>query len=177
MIRTWTPEELAHHFTLSAGERVFLGHKGAAATLHLAALLKTFQVGGEFLDRPQAVPAAVIDVLSQQLGLSPALWAEVDWSTRTARRYRDEVAHFCGFRAFRAPDGAALIAHLTPLVADLNPDSESLRQRGRDFLRGQRLVPPTAQRFSRCLRAAVGAQEEHWMQSIQRRLSPQPVRP
>ena len=176
MHRPWTPEELAHHFTLTTGEQAFLGHKGAAATLHLAALLKTFQLQGEFLDRPQAVPAAVIDVLAQQLGLSPVLWAEVDWSTRTARRYRDEVADFCGFRGFQASDEAALIAHLTPLVADLNTDSEVLKQRGREFLRGQRLVPPTAQRFGRCLRAAVGAQAEHWMQRVQRQLSSQTCR-
>ena len=173
MNRDWSPELLAQQFTLTRPERTFLEFKGEVGALSLAALLKTFQVQGEFPDQPQAVPAAVISFLAQQLAVSPALWAEVDWSTRTARRYRDEVADFCGFQAFRAPDETALIAHLTPLVADLNPDSELLKQRGRDFLRGQRLVPPTAERFGRCLRTAVGAQEERWIQGIQRQLSPQ----
>ena len=173
MNRDWSPELLAQQFTLTRPERTFLDFKGKVGALSLAALLKTFQLQGEFPDRPQAVPAAVIGFLAQQLAVSLTRWAEVDWSTRTARRYRDEVADFCGFRAFRAPDESALIAHLTPLVADLNPDSESLKQCGREFLRGQRLVPPTAERFGRCLRSAVGAQEEHWIQGLQRWLSPQ----
>ncbi len=173
MNHDWSPELLAQQFTLTRPERTFLEFKGEVGALSLAALLKTFQLQGEFPDHTQAVPAAVIGFLAQQLAVSPARWAEVDWSTRTARRYRDEVADFCGFRAFRALDETALVTHLTPLVADLNPDSEVLKQRGRDFLRGQRLVPPTAERFGRCLRAAVSGQEKHWIQGLQRRLSPQ----
>jgi hypothetical protein len=97
-----SPELLAQQFTLTRPERTFLEFKGEVGALSLAALLKTFQLQGEFPDHPQAVPAAVIGFLAQQLAVPLARWAEVDWSTRTARRYRDEVADFCGFRAFRA---------------------------------------------------------------------------
>lgn len=173
MKHDWSPEELAGPFTLTRQELDFLGFKGEAALLSLAALLKLFQLQGRFPERPQAVPGVVVNFLAQQLAISPAVWAEVDWSSRTARRHRDEVAGFCGFRAFRAADEAALIAHLAPLVADLNPDAEVLKQQGWNFLRGQRLVPPTAERLSRCLRAAVNDQEARWLQGIQAHLNPQ----
>ncbi|WP_420594320.1 Tn3 family transposase [Deinococcus sp.] len=170
MKQDWSPEELARHFTLSPSERAFLGFKGAAATLSLAVLLKTFQLQGRFLERTQAVPSAVIICLAQQLAVNPSLWAEVDWSSRTTRRYRDEVAHFCGYRAFRTADEAALIAHLAPLVADLNPDAEALKAQGWQFLQTQRLVPPSAERLRRCRRSALNAQENRWLSSIHDRL-------
>ncbi|OOV11862.1 DUF4158 domain-containing protein [Deinococcus sp. LM3] len=100
MKHDWSPEELAGQFTLTHPERAFLGFKGEAASLSLAALLKTFQPRASFWTIPKGA-RVVVDFLAQQLAVSPACWAEVDWSTRTARRYRDEVAHFCGFRAFR----------------------------------------------------------------------------
>ena len=162
----WSPEELVQHFTLTRAERDFLGSKGDGASLSLAVLLKTFQFQGQFLERPQAVPEAIVHALAQQLAVSPTLWTEVDWTSRTARRYRDEVAQFCGFRAFRSGDEERLITHLAPLVADLHPDAESLKHQGEAFLREQRIVLPSAERLGRCLRTAVSEQEVRWIQGV-----------
>ncbi len=169
----WSSEELVQHFTLTRIERDFLGFKGEMASLSLAVLLRTFQVQGHFLNSPQAVADTIVRALARQLAVSPALWDEVDWTSRTARRYRDEVAQFCGFRAFRSGDEDHLIAHLTPLVADLQPDVERLKQQSEAFLREQRIVPPSAERLTRCRRTAVNAQEVRWIQMVQQGLSTQ----
>lgn len=170
MKQAWPLDELTQHVTLTNAERTFLGFKADAAKLSLAVLLKTFQYLGRFLERPSDVPEAVVAFLAQQLQLPDTLWAKVDWSGRTSRRYRDEVMHFCGYRSFRLPDESDFVAHLTPLVVELKADSDVLRQRALAYLRAQRIVPPTAARLRRCLRVAVSEQETHWLKMISSRL-------
>jgi hypothetical protein len=170
MKQVWPPDELTQHVTLTHAERTFLGFKADAATLSLAVLLKTFQYQGRFLERPSDVPEAVVAFLAQQLRLPDTLWAKVDWSGRTSRRYRDEVMHFCRYRSFRRTDESDFVTYLTPLVVELNADSDVLRQSALAHLRAQRIVPPSAARLRRCLRVAVSEQETHWLKMISSRL-------
>lgn len=170
MKQDWSPEELAQHFTLTMPERQFLGFKTDAAELSLAVLLKTFQHDGRFPIRPHIIPHSIVTFLAQQLRLPAELFQRADWESRTARRFRDDIVAFCGYRTFRQSDEEALQSHLLPLISDLNPDSEPLREAAFRYLRAQRIVPPTAERLRRSLRAAVNQREEQWLELITARL-------
>lgn len=173
MKQDWAPEELSRHFTLSIPERQFLSDRKGGMQLNLAVLLKTFQRKGNFLLRPRDAPEALVSFLAEQLRLPVTLFAEVDWSLqhRSHQRHRQMVMTFCHFRPFEAGDEAGLVEYLTPLVTDLNPDGEALKQQALDFLRAERIVPPVAERLRRAMRLAVTAQESHWSAVILERLS------
>lgn len=172
MKQDWSPEELSCYFTLSIPERQFLSDRKGSVQLGLGVLLKTFQWQGNFLLRPRDAPEAVVSFLAEQLRLPAALFAEVDWSLqhRSHQRHRHMVMTFCHFRPFDAGDEAGLVEHLTPLVTDLNPDGEALKQCALEFLRAERVVPPVVERLRRAMRLAVTAQESRWSTVILERL-------
>ncbi|WP_373290678.1 Tn3 family transposase, partial [Deinococcus arenae] len=173
MKQDWSPEELSRHFTLSLPERQFLSDRKGPVQLGLAMMLKTFQWQGNFLLRPHDVPEVVIHCLADQLRLPMTVFTDIDWSPqhRSHQRHRQLVISFCGFRAFELMDEARLIEHLTPLLTDLNPDGEALKQHALTFLRAERIVPPAAERVRRILRLVVTTREAGWLAAVFDRLS------
>ena len=135
-------------------------------------LLKTFQHEGNFLLHTRETPEVVLSCLAEQLRLPAAYFAEVDWSLqhRSHQRHRQMVMVFCGFRPFDPSDEARVVQHLTPLITDLNPEGEALRQQALEFLRAERIVPPQAERLRGVMRLAILAQERHWTALVFERL-------
>ena len=172
MKQDWSPEELSRHFTLSLSERQFLSDRKGSVQLGLAVLLKTFQHEGNFLLHTRETPEVVLSCLAEQLRLPAAYFAEVDWSLqhRSHQRHRQMVMVFCGFRPFDPSDEAWVVQHLTPLITDLNPEGEALRQQALEFLRAERIVPPQAERLRGVMRLAILAQERHWTALVFERL-------
>ena len=58
MKQDWHPDELAHHWTLSDGERELLANKAGATRLGFTVLLKQFE--GRFPDRRKDVIGKVV---------------------------------------------------------------------------------------------------------------------
>ena len=104
MKQDWHPDELAHHWTLSADERELLANKAGATRLGFAVLLKAFQFDGRFPDRREDIAGRIVTYVASQTGVPPEAYSEGEWSERTQRYQRAQIREHCGFRAFRAED-------------------------------------------------------------------------
>ena len=172
MKQDWHPDELAHHWTLSDGERELLANKAGATRLGFAVLLKTFQFEGRFPDRREDVTGSIVAHLAGQVGVSLEAYFEGEWSERTQRHQRAQIREHCGFRPFRTDEEPTFLAWLKERVLSPDPDAEAFKIAAYGHLRAQRLEPPAAERFRRLLRMAVGLREEQLVADIGARLSP-----
>ena len=171
MKQDWHPDELAHHWTLSDGERELLANKSGATRLGFAVLLKTFQFEGRFPDRREDVTGSIVAHLAGQVGVSLEAYFEGEWSKRTQRHQRAQIREHCGFRPFRTDEETTFLAWLKERVLSPDPDAEAFKIAAYGHLRAQRLEPPATDRFRRLLRMAVGLREEQLVADIGARLS------
>jgi TnpA family transposase len=164
--------DLAQHWTLSPVERTMLANKSGSTRLGFALLLKVFQRDGRFPERADDLPRSVIAHLAQQVGVSPDVAAEFDWTERTGRRHRAHILAYCGFRPFHAADESDLIAWLSRRVTSVDPDAEALKQTLYHELRSRHIEPPVPARLHRLLQAAVRQCETQFCVATFRQLAP-----
>ena len=110
MKQDWHPAEFAHHWTLAADEHELLGNKMGATRLSFAVLLKTVEFDGRFPDRREDVAWSVVVHLAGQVGVSPGVYADGEWSERTQRHQRAQIREHCRFRIFHVRDASTFVA-------------------------------------------------------------------
>ncbi|HET9590087.1 MAG TPA: DUF4158 domain-containing protein [Anaerolineales bacterium] len=67
MRQTFTPQELADHFTLLSAEQELLANKTGSNRFGFVVFLKYFQWEGRFPEHLQEVPRAVVDHIAHTL--------------------------------------------------------------------------------------------------------------
>jgi hypothetical protein len=140
--RTWSPDELAAHWALTDTERHLLPDRVEHNRLGFAVHLKFFALEGRFPEDPRAIPAAALQALATQLGLSPSALTCYDWSGRARKNHRAQIRARFGFRPFLHMDGQALQAWLHHDVLPDHTNLQYLHDVGFDWCRDQQLEPP-----------------------------------
>ena len=112
MKRQWTPDDLAEHWTLTAGDSELLANKTNATRLGFALLLKFFQHDGRFPQHRGEIPTAAVVFVAQHLALPPELYAQYAWTGRTLAYHRQQIRQALGFRESTEQDIDELTAWL-----------------------------------------------------------------
>jgi TnpA family transposase len=172
MKQDWHPDELVHHWTLSADECELLGNKMGTTRLSFAILLKTFEFDGRFPDRREDVAGSIVAHLAKQVGVSPEAYSDEEWSERTQRHQRAQIREHCGFRTFHAQDESTFITWLSEHVTSPDPEAEALKMAAYVHLRSQLIEPPPTERWRRLLRLAISKREERLVTETAAQLSP-----
>jgi Domain of unknown function (DUF4158) len=142
MKRTWSPDELAAHWTLTDPEQHLLPDRVDHKRLGVAAHLNFFELEGRFPEAPRDIPAAALTALATQLHIPSTALARYDWRGRTRKHYRAQIRAWFGFRPFTSTDGQALKAWLHQEVLPLASPLQALEDTGRDWCRDQHLEHP-----------------------------------
>src|SRR3984893_14657466 len=116
MMRQWTRDELADHWTLASQELELLANKTGATRLGFAVLLKAFVFEGRFPRQKHDIPGAVIVHVANQVNVSADLYPRYEWSGRTIEYHRAQIREFLGFREATVQDGAELVTWLAEQV-------------------------------------------------------------
>jgi hypothetical protein len=139
MQRTWSPDELAAHWTLTDAERWPLpdrvDHHRLGFTTHLTCVAHE----ARFPESPRDIPATALNALTTPRQIPSTALARYDGRGRTQTHHRAQIRAWFGFRPFTAPDGEALQAWLHQDVSPLQP----LEDTGHDWYRAHHLEPPT----------------------------------
>jgi hypothetical protein len=72
MMRQWSQDELAEHWTLLPDELKLLANKAGATRLGFSLLLKAFAYQGRFPRHMQELPATVVVHVARQVGVPPS---------------------------------------------------------------------------------------------------------
>ena len=96
----WQQEELQAHFTLSPDDLNFLSGTEDHNRLGLALLLKYFAFEGQFPQKADEVPRALVEFVAAQLELPPEVYQAYIWQGRTHKRHRQMIRDHLGFRAY-----------------------------------------------------------------------------
>ncbi len=170
MKRDWTSDELIVHWTLQPDERKLLGNKTDVTRLGFAILLKFFQVMGCFPRAPGEVPAAVVEHVAQQVGVSSTTWAEYKWQGRTIEYHRAQIRFLLGFREPTVADSTALTAWLDGQVGAQDRHPDRLKLALLEKYRTQKIEPPSPDRIERMVRSAVHTYDEKLCETVWQRL-------
>lgn len=167
----WNESELVASWTLSSAELSLLSNRTGHGRLGFAVLLKFFQQEGSFPDSLKAIPATILNYLSEQTGVLQLEMEQYDWHGRTAKRQRAEILAFLGFKRFRAPDRETLLQWLRMDILPQNPSLSQLQEQSRDWFRERYLEPLSPASLERLLRSEIRAFEQVLLDKVSADLS------
>jgi len=173
MKRCWNEQELAERWTLFETETALLTNRTGRGRIDLAVLLKYFQLNGRFPRRHRDVPGPVLAFLGEQMSAPPAEWFEYDLGGRSAKRDREQIRAYLGFRPIEVADQKRLCRWLETEVAPRDLEPAHLRIAVADWCREQRLEPPADDRAERLIASAVHSFEEGFFLRVSQSLGPQ----
>jgi hypothetical protein len=171
MKRDWPPDELIEHWTLAPREKQRVLTKRGPPQLGFAVLLKVFQHAHRFPKATREVPLVIVGYLAEQLAASPEDWSAYDLESRTAQYHRNEIRKLLGFREVTAADGEALVNWLCDHCLATSHRWEYIESAAYDWLRQQRIEPPTPDRLTRLLKSALHTFNERFCTTVFNRLS------
>lgn len=171
----WLAEELIQHFTIQSDEYKFLGLNAPHNQLGKAVLLKYFQYEARFPDTASDVPEAIIRFLAQQLHLSSDVFRGYQWGGSRMREHRQTIRTWLGFRRASLQDQQAIQAWLLNQVLPDEYRPNHLLRRVYEYLREQRIEPPSDAQVERLVTSAIYQYQQHFFQQTYQKL-PQQVR-
>jgi hypothetical protein len=135
-------EELAQHWTLSAGDKAeVLRCRGESQQRRFALQLCALRVYGRFLPKAVAAPTAITNHLAQQLDLPLVLFGEVPGRLATETDHFRRIRTYLGWRLFDDEARKRLAQWLAQRSTDgLLPSV--LASRSEDVLRAWQIVAP-----------------------------------
>ena len=170
MKRQWSPEELIEHFILLPQEQALLpieiGNSRAHNRLGFAVLLKFFQLEARFPQHVGEIPHVVMAFIAQQLKLSADDLSDYKWKGRTIKKHRDQIRDYLGFRPMTLVDKQTLKEQLVQEVLPLGQHFGALRDHVAQWLRQQRIEPPSAKELTRLIHSASRTHEPAFCEQI-----------
>lgn len=155
MKRTWESEELIEHFRLNQEETTWLSNRSASNQIGAAILFKCFQYLGRFPSSKE-VPQAIITFISQQLSISPEYYEAYNLESRRAFYDSATIREQLGFRETRVEDYEGLIEWLMrPELMYQSHETADLKEESYQYLRDQKLEPPTSGQIKRIISTAL----------------------
>ncbi len=128
---------------------------------------------GYFPGHAGEVPAAVVEYVAQQVGVSQKLWPEYPWQGRTIEYHRAQIRSLLGFREPTVADGTALTAWLTEQVGACDRHLERLKMALLEQCRSQKIEPPAPDRLERMVRSAIRTYDEKLCETVCQRVTPE----
>lgn len=174
MRREWTPELLGRHFLLSETDmaeakrtRGAENRLGFALTLLLIRFLSFVPVSLEH------VPEAVVDFVSSQVGVEPAvLVAYGKRRPQTRDDHAKRIRRYLDMRAFVAPDGGPLLDFL--IERAMHRDNPAvLLDEAEEWLRRGRILLPVERKLDRLVTHARVVAEQKIHRTISSQLTPE----
>jgi TnpA family transposase len=145
----------------------------ADAKLVVAVMLKACALDGYFPRAPSTVPAAAVDFVARQLGVTSDLLSDEIWAGRSGSRHRAHIrAHLDLVEYDQALHRASLIAWLVQDVLPLEPSDDALRTALMTELRTRRVEPPSRAKRERLLRSARRRFERAMLRRVFKRSTP-----
>lgn len=154
MQQGWPLDELIDVWTLLPNELELTSSSKDSNRLGLAVMLKAFQHEGKFPYNTGEVPQVVVEYVAQQVDVPAAAYQSYDWRGRSSSQHRSLIRDLTGFRVFAELDAEKLIDWLCEHVLPREDRDESIRGLALQFLRSERIEPPSAAKLERHLNAA-----------------------
>ena len=154
-------EELVRDWTLSERDRAqVLRCRGDDNRRRFAIQLCALRHTGRFLEDFAGVPVRILNYISRQLDLAPALSLGLSDREATQVGYEQRLRDYLDYSSFDSAARANLEEHLRSQLA-LGMLPEGLKQQAEDVLRFWRVIPPAASTLNRLVAsiAATGRQE------------------
>lgn len=154
-------DELVRDWTLSESDRVqVLRCRGDDNRRRFAIQLCALRRAGRFLEDFAGVPVRILNYISRQLGLAPALSLGLSDREATEVGYKQRLQEYLDYRSFDSASRANLEEYLRSQLA-LGMLPEGLKQQAEDVLRLWRVIPPASSTLNRLVAsiAATGRQE------------------
>lgn len=167
------PDVIAEAYTLLPPEIDFLGSKKAINRFGQALMLKYFQEHGRFSEQLEAIPPEAIGWIAEQLMVPPELIHQFDWQGRSCMRFRTAIREWLGYRPNTLNEQARLRKWL---MEEILPDEHRplhLEKIAYQYLKAQRIEPPTAGRMRRLTRSAIHRYEQRFFAATATKISPE----
>ena len=172
--REWTPELLGRHFLLSAADlgetrrcRGDENRLGFALTLLLVRLLNSQGIS------PEQVPEAVVDFVSTQVEVEPAVLAAYGKKrSQTRDDHAKRIRRHLGVRAFVASDGEPLLEFLIGRALHRD-DPAVLLDEAEEQHRRERILLPVQRTLDRLVTHARGVAEQKIHRTIASQITPE----
>jgi Domain of unknown function (DUF4158) len=145
--------------------------KHQANRLGFAVLLMFFQARGRFPRSPSEIDPAVVDEIAGQVAPGAPAGCRPTLSGRTAERHRAEIRALLGFRESTVADAEALKTWLRDRVAAAGTALDALVALLEARCRELRIEPPSPDRVSRIVRAAIHAHDERFCRTVRLNLT------
>lgn len=136
-------------------------------------MLKSFQYEGRFPSQKQDIPAAVTRHIVHQLGVATEELLAYDWDGRMIKNHRAAIRAFLGFRETTKQDEDALVSWLCQEVLGEQQQEDTLLAAAYQHCRKQHIEPPTPDRLSRLLHAALHRFDKQFCASVSQQLTPE----
>jgi Domain of unknown function (DUF4158) len=163
MRQTFTPQELADHFTLLSAEQELLANKTGSNRFGFVVLLKYFQWEGRFPEHLQEVPRAVVDHIAHTLTMPVERYLQYDLEGRSARYHKEQIRQWTGFRVGTIADADAITMWLCAHTRVDKATPSGLAVRALERYKALHIEPPTPGRLERMTHAAQRTLEEQFV--------------
>lgn len=171
MKKNWLPSELVEHWTVLPNELELLTQKNDQNRLGFALLLKFFLFSARFPEKPQEIPASVVNYVAKLLDIKPERYQDYDWQGRSIKYHRAQIREYLGFRQAQVSDARELANWLTEQALIYELKFEQLKLAALTHLRELKIEPPTLLRLERIIRSALRTFEENFFRQICEQLS------
>ena len=151
--------------------------QGSQNQIVFGVLLVFFQQTGRFPNKKDTYCPDFIFALSNLLNLKAedhkdVLTKTTDSSSRTVKRFKNEIRGFCQFREFNKTDVAAFIVHCKTVIFPTAPTGEQALEQAYAYLKSQKIEPYSAKQMDRFLTTAHHQFESAFFEEVSRVLSP-----
>lgn len=154
MQQVWSLDELIDVWTLLPDELELVSSSKDSNRLGLAVMLKAFQHEGKFPYNTVEVPQVVVEYVARQVEVPAVAYQSYDWRGRSSSQHRSLIREQTGFRTFGEADVTVLIEWLCEQVLPREDSDESIKGLALQYLRLERIEPPSVLKLERYLNAA-----------------------
>jgi TnpA family transposase len=147
-------EILSEYFTLSSRDKNIISKiKIAKNKLGFAVFLKTLQYTGYPINRTEEISEKIIHHIADQLKLSPAIFEEYKWKSRTWVKHHAIIRKYTGFKLFKKEDYTYLCSWLGNQV-DINPTRKIIADKLKLKCKELLIELPKKKEFDRLINAS-----------------------
>jgi hypothetical protein len=139
--------------------------------LAFAMMLKFFQTKGRYPTKKDAIEPMLLHALSSQLKVSSFLFEPIYLENRTAKRFRQKIREFLGFRTATLSDAEQLITWLLEQGGNGPYTMPQYREKAYQFLKEQKIEPFSPKKIDRYVRSAIARFEKQFFSTISKQLS------
>jgi TnpA family transposase len=141
--------------------------------LAFAIMLKYFQIVGHYPINTTMIPESLTTILASQLNTTQEPLGSFDWRGITAKRFRQEIRHYLGYRKAKARDKENLMVWLIEKVLSQAPTLAQCYEKVVQYFRDEKLEPIASQALERHVRSAYARFEKQFFADVTTHLSTQ----